>query len=118
VYCAPDPTGVDLSVPLSEQFVSNKSVRECITITHLEDRETNIVAMPYTYGVPRKVKFEAPLAYPKKQTANPFLIKLHDVLSIKLAPPPVDDETWRDVVAGEISECGFHVHHSIDFPDS
>lgn len=117
-YCAPDPTGVDLSVPLSEQFVSNKSVRECITITHLEDWETNIVAMPYTYGVPRKVKFEAPLAYPKKQTANPFLMKLHDVLSIKLAPPPVDDETWRDVVAGEISECGFHVHHSIDFPDS
>ena len=116
-YCAPDPAEVDLAIPLSEQFVSNRSVRECITITHLEHSETTIVAMPYTYAVPRKVKFDPPLTYPKKQTNNPFLLKLHDVLSIKLAPPPVDDETWRGVVAGEISECGFHVHHSIDLPE-
>ena len=117
-YCAPDPSGVDLSIPLSEQFVSNKAVRECLTITHLEGWETDIVALPYTYGVPRKVEFDVPMTYPKKETQNAFLLKVHDVLSIKLAPPPVDDETWREVVAGEISECGFHVHHSIDLPDS
>lgn len=117
-YCAPDPTGVDLSIPLSKQFVSNESVRECLTITHLEDRETTVLALPYTYGVPRKVNFDVPMTYPKRETQNPFLLKLHDVLSIKLAPPPLDDETWRDVVAEEISEIGFHVHHSIDLPDS
>jgi len=116
-YCAPDPRDVDLSVPLADQFVSNDSVRECLTITHLEDGQTMILAVPYTYGVPRKVEFDLPMTYPKKETTNPFLLKLHDVLSIRSAPPPVDDETWRDVIANDISDIGFHVHHSIDLPD-
>ncbi len=117
-YCAPNPAEVDLSIPLSEQFVANKAVRECLTITHLENQQTDVLALPYTYGVPRKVEFDFPMTYPKKQTHNAFLLKLHEILSIKLAPLPVDDATWRDLVAGEMSEIGFHVHHSIDLPDS
>lgn len=116
-YCADDPTQIDSSIPLNQQFLTNQHIRECLTITHLEAGETTMIALPYSYGVPRRVEFGTPMRYPKRRTQNRFLLSLHDILGSSVPLPPLDDETWRDITAEEIASMGFHINHSMDFPD-
>lgn len=116
-YCATDPSQIDPSRPLAAQFVENPAVRECLTITHLDGNEARVVSLPYTYEVGRKVRFDTPVEHPSRQTSNKFLTRLLDILASDVPPAPIDDETWQDVTADQISALGFHVHHSIDMDD-
>ena len=116
-YCALDPADIDMTIPLSDQFLTNTKVRECLTITHLGPEGVEMVALPYTYDVPRRVRWETPVAYPSKETNNPFLLRLLDILSVPVPPAPVDDETWREITAHSLHEQGFHVEHSLDLLD-
>lgn len=119
-YCVTDPSQIDPSRTLAEQFVTNRAVRECLSITHLDGNEARVISMPYTYDVGRKVIFDDPFESPERHTNNRFLTRLLDVLGSDVPPAPIDNETWCDITAQQISELGFHVHHSIDmdFPYS
>ena len=112
-YCAIDPSEVNLSVPLRHQFVSNKSVRECLTVTHVETDSVKVLAIPYTYEVGRKVRFDDPLMYPEGQATSEFVGSIQDVLTMEPDRQFTDDAFWRDSVAQEIAVWGFHVHHDM-----
>ena len=113
-YCATDPAQIDHTKTLAEQFVTNKAVRECLTITHLDGNEVRVISMPYSYDVGRKVIFDHPFEAPSRETNNRFMTRMLDILASDVPPAPIDNETWCDITAEQISELGFHVHHSID----
>lgn len=119
-YCVTDPSQIDPTRTLAEQFVTNTAVRECLSITHLNGNEARIISLPYSYAIGRKVIFDDPFESPERHTNNRFLTRMLDILASDVPPPPIDNETWCDLVAEQISELGFHVHHSIDmdFPYS
>ena len=113
-YCATHPDQIDPTQTLAEQFVTNRAVRECLTITHLDGNEARIVSVPYSYDVGRKVIFDDPMEAARRETSNPFFVKMLDLLATDVPPAPLDDQTWCDITADQISALGFHVHHSID----
>jgi hypothetical protein len=114
-YCATDPESVKRGVPLAAQFIENRGVRECLTLTHLEKGVTEIVALPYVYDVGRVVRFDEALRYPTHSTNNEFLVAIHRMLEMSPDRQMLDDATWRDSVAEEIEVWGFRVHHDVRF---
>jgi hypothetical protein len=112
-YCAIDPDKVDLSVPLRHQFVSNRNVAECLTVTHVEVDSVKVLAIPYTYEVGRRVRFDDPLMYPEGQATSDFVASIQDVLTLEPDRQFTDDAFWRDSVAEEVGTWGFHVHHDM-----
>jgi hypothetical protein len=116
-YCAADPSEVDLTKPLSEQFVSNQEVRECLTVTHLEDGDTEIIALPYVYAVPRHVNWGTPLRYPAHPTDNQFVKSIHNILELRVDQQRVDDDTWNAAIAADVEAFGFHVHYDLEHID-
>lgn len=112
-YCAADHSQVNMAVPLRDQFVSNKSIRECLTVTHVELEVIKVLAMPYTYEVGRLVRFDDPLMYPEDQVTSDFVMSVQKVLSLEPDRQFTDDAFWRDSVAEEVNAWGFHVHHDM-----
>lgn len=112
-YCATDPSQVNLAVPLRHQFVSNRHVRECLTVTHVEVDSVKVLAIPYTYEIGRKVRFDDPMMYPEGQATSEFVRSIQEVLTLEPDRQFTDDTFWRDSVAEEISAWGFHVHHDM-----
>lgn len=112
-YCALDPNKVDLSVPLRRQFVSNSYVRECLTVTHVEPELVKVLAIPYTYEVGRRVRFDDPLMYPEGQATSEFVRTIQETLELEPDRQFTDDAYWRDSVAEEVGLWGFHVHHDM-----
>lgn len=113
-YCAKDPAGVDMARPLSEQFVANDEVRECLTVTHLEKGKTEIIALPYKYAVPRQVHWDTPLRYPTYPSDNQFIQSIHKILALSVQRQTIDDETWRAAIAADIELYGFHVNYDLE----
>ena len=115
-FCATDPTLVDPDVPLAEQFVANQEVRECLTLTHLEAGNVYLAALPYRYDVGRVVLWDDDLRYePTWPGSNQFLVSMSEILlRERFLPAPVDDPTWRDVVAEDVSRWGFHIHYGME----
>lgn len=113
-YCATDPSKVNLSVPLRHQFVSNQSVKECLTVTHAEVDSVTVLALPYTYEIGRQVRFDDPIAYPEGQATSEFVTSIQEILTIPPDRQFTDDAFWRDSVAEEVSVWGFHVHHDME----
>lgn len=116
-YCAADPSEVDMGKPLSEQFVSNEQVRECLTVTHMEQGQTEIIALPYTYAVPRHVEWGTPLRYPTHPTDNAFIKSIINILELQIDQQRVDDDTWNFAIAADIEAFGFHVHYDLEDVD-
>ena len=116
-YCAADPSEVDTTKPLSEQFVTNKEVRECLTVTHVENNNIEIIALPYTYAVPRHVKWGTPLRYPTHPTDNEFIKSIKKILKLPVDTQRVDDDTWNSAIATDIEAFGFHVHYDLEHID-
>lgn len=112
-YCATDPSKVDLQVPLRHQFVSNTHVRECLTVTHVEPNLVKVLAIPYTYQVGRIVRFDDPMMYPEGQATSDFVRSIQQVLTLTPDRQFTDDAFWRDSVAEEVTQWGFHVHHDM-----
>lgn len=113
-YCATDPDSVDPDMPLSVQFVSNRDVSECLTLTHLEAGNTYLAALPYRYEVGRKVTWEAPMRYLSADSPNHFFAAMTEVLMVEADEPWVDEDTWRDLVAEDVARWGFHIQYGID----
>lgn len=113
-YCAKDPAGVDMARPLSEQFVANEEVRECLTITHMEQGKTEIIALPYKYAVPRQVRWDTPLRYPTYPSDNQFVRSIHKILALPVERQTTDDATWRAAIAADIELYGFHVNYDLE----
>jgi hypothetical protein len=113
-YCAVDPTRIDPTRTLAEQFATNAAIRECLTITHIDGNEVRVASLPYTYKVGRLVEFDDAFEHPSRETNNKFLTQLLDIIASDVPSVRIDDETWADMIADQISGFGFHVHHSID----
>lgn len=116
-YCAMDPEKVDHTRPLSEQFVDNHEIRECITVTHIEDGVTEIVALPYSYAIPRRVQWSQPLRYPTHPTENEFVKSIAYILTLEPGLRTVGDAEWRAAMATDIEALGFHVHRDVESLD-
>lgn len=112
-YCTKDPSLVNMSIPLRYQFVSNHHVRECLTVSHVEQQSVKVLAIPYTYEVGRTVRFDDPILYPEGQATSSFIRAIQETLIIPPDRQFTDDDYWRDSVAHEVSQWGFHVHHDM-----
>jgi hypothetical protein len=116
-YCATDPDAVDSETPLATQFVTNRDVSECLTITHVESGNTYLLALPYRYDVGRKVVWSAPLRYVAHNSPTDFTVAMTEVLMMETEQPWVDEETWRDLVAEDVARWGFHVQYGMELDD-
>jgi hypothetical protein len=112
-YCVSDPSKIDSSTPLRHQFVTNQNVRECLTVTHVEPTHVKVVALPYTYEIGRRVRFDDPFLFPEGQATSHFVKSIQEVLMLEPDRQFTDDNYWRDSVAEEITTWGFHVHHDM-----
>jgi hypothetical protein len=117
-YCATDPNVIDPNVPLSDQFVANQHIQECLTLTHVEAGNIYLNALPYKYDVGRKVLWQAPLTYTyQPEQANQFLASLTEILLKDADEPFLDEETWRDLVAEDVARWGFHINYGMELDD-
>jgi hypothetical protein len=112
-YCTSDPALIDTTKPLRQQFVENRNVRECLTVTHVELNQIKVMALPYTYEVGRKVRFDDPFLYPEGQATSQFIQTIQNIFLLEPDRQLTDDAYWRDSVAEEIQIWGFHVHHDM-----
>jgi len=117
-YCATDPDAISPTTPLAAQFVTNKHVQECLTLTHVEAGNVYLCAMPYQYQLGRKVAWGDALQYVHQPDSNnQFLRSLMEVLLKDATEPFLDRETWRDLVAEDVTRWGFHIHYGMEDDD-
>lgn len=109
-YCATDPALIDADVPLAVQFVGNRDVLECLTVTHIEAGDIYLSAFPYSYALGRKVVWGEPLHYePTFAGTNQFLVSMVEVLMKDVA----EGLAWEQT-AEEVSQWGFHIQWGLD----
>lgn len=122
-FCATDPELIDPDVPLAQQFVTNTQVRECLTLTHIEAGNVYLSAQPYTYELGRRVVWGDPLYYePTHPGTNQFLSSMVEVLLVEVNVPfgevadpfAGDSPIWQELVAKDVSECGFNIQYGLD----
>lgn len=115
-YCATDPALVHGDEPLAEQFVHNRDVHECLTLTHIEAGNVYLSAQPYRYALGRVVEWGESVQYePMRPGTNMFLSSMVEVLLTEVEDPFIEDvSTWQELVAADVARWGFHVHWGLD----
>ena len=99
---------------LAEAYLEQDSpVKECLTVTHIEDRSVTFVVRPYKYGVPRTVEWEDEIYYPGKtlmRGQNGMYPKMFDRVlnTIDTAEQPEDVDEFYDVLSHGILQAGFY----------
>ena len=100
--------------PLAEAYLDKDSpVKECLTVCHVEDGTVTFVTRPYTYGVPRSVKWEDEMYYPGKTLLRGqdgiYPNMLNRVLTtIDTEETPQDAQEFYDVLSHGILQAGFY----------
>jgi hypothetical protein len=99
---------------LAESYLDKDSpVKECMTVTHVEDRAVTFVVRPYRYGVPRTVEWEDEIYYPGKTIVrgqNSAYPTMFDRVLTTIEPEelPEDEEAFYDVLSHGILQAGFY----------
>jgi hypothetical protein len=100
--------------PLAEAYLDQDSpVKECITVTHVEDSAVTFVVRPYKYDVPRKVEWSDEIYYPGKTLVrgqNGIYPNMFDrvLTTIDEETPPEDLDTYYDILGHGILQAGFY----------
>lgn len=112
-YCSDNPEET-AGYPLDNLFASgNKSVSECITLTHAEGRDVSLVLVPYKIGLGRKVDWSLPVhqkeAKGLRDSVYPQL--LLECLALDVKDMPEDTEMFYEHLIDGLTAKGF----SVDF---
>jgi hypothetical protein len=116
-YCATDPQQVEDDTPLSQQFITIKHVKECITFTHLEAGNTYITAIPYTYQLGRNIQWNEPIHYQTTFPNNQFLTAMTEILTKHYPPPQTNNPLWKEEIAEEVTRWGFNIQWDLNITD-
>jgi hypothetical protein len=106
--------GATKGIPLAEAYLQPGSpVKECLTVTHVEDRAVSFVVRPYRYGVPRLVDWDDELYEPGRvlvRGQNGIYPNMLDrvLTTIDTEEPPEDTETYYEVLTHGIVQSGFY----------
>ena len=101
-------------IPLAEAYLQPGSpVKECLTVTHVEDGIVTFVVRPYKYGIPRLVNWEDEIYYPGKvmvRGQNSIYPNMFDrvLRTIEAEEVPQDLETFYEVLSHGILQAGFY----------
>ena len=87
-------------------------VRECLTITHLEDGSLTFLAKPYKLGVPRAVLWEEELYFPNRTMVRGqegFYPRLFEkvLTEVGYKTPPPDEDTYYSELGDGLLKLGF-----------
>lgn len=113
-YCATDPHQVQPNTPLSEQFVTNNHIKECLTFTHLESGNVYITATPYTYQLGRTLQWHPTLHYETTHPNNQFLISMEEILTKHYPPTDTTNPLHKEHIAEQVTRWGFNIQWDID----
>ena len=101
-------------IGLKQGFIDGRAVKECLTVTHVEDNRVTMVVRPYTYTVPRKVVWDDDIYYPGRTLvrdqdgmyANMFDRVLN---TVEIEQPPEDHTTFYDELSVGVLASGFYI---------
>lgn len=111
-YVSSDPSRTQ-HVELKRAFLDpNSGVKECITVTHVEDGYVTFVVKPYTYGVPRIVNWEDEIYHPGRSIVRNqdglYPNMLHRAITtIEPEGEVFDLETFYDTLSRGLLDAGF-----------
>lgn len=111
-YMSPDPDRTQ-GIELKRAFLDpTYQVRECITITHVEDGYVTFVVKPYTYGVPRTVLWEDEIYHPGRSIVRGqdglYPNMLHRAMAtIEPEDEVFDEDTFYDTLSRGLVDSGF-----------
>ena len=99
---------------LKQGFIDGKGVKECLTVTHIDNGRVTIVVRPYTYTVPRKMVWGDDIYYPGRtivrQQDGKFPNMFDRVLTtIEVDELPDDADTYYDELSKGIEDIGFWI---------
>ena len=99
---------------LKQAFIDGGAVKECLTVTHVENSRVTIVARPYSYTVPRKVVWDDDIYYPGRtlvRDQDGMYANMFDrvLTSVEAEEPPEDYETFYDEISSGVLELGFYI---------
>lgn len=106
--------GATKGVPLAEAFLQPDSpVKECLTVTHVEDRTVTFVTRPYKYGIPRAVIWDDEIYEPGRvivRGQNGIYPNMFDrvLTTIDAEELPTDVETFHETLSHGIVQLGFY----------
>jgi hypothetical protein len=89
-------------------------VKECLTVTHVEDGRVTMVVRPYSYTVPRKVLWDDDIYYPGRtlvRDQDGMYANMFDrvLTTIETDEAPEDYITFYDELSSGVLEAGFYI---------
>lgn len=101
-------------IGLRQAFAEGKAVKECLTVTHVEDNRVTMIVRPYTYTVPRKVVWDDDIYYPGRtlvRDQDGMYANMFDrVLStVEIDDAPEDYLSFYDELSSGVLEAGFYI---------
>ncbi len=99
---------------LKRAFIEGKAVKECLTVTHIENNRVTMVARPYSYTVPRKVVWDDDIYYPGRtlvRDQDGMYANMFDrvLTTIEVDEAPEDYDTFYDELSSGVLEAGFYI---------
>ena len=99
---------------LKRAFIEGKAVKECLTVTHIENNRVTMVARPYSYTVPRKVVWDDDIYYPGRtlvRDQDGMYANMFDrvITSVDVDETPEDYDTFYDELSNGVLELGFYI---------
>jgi hypothetical protein len=101
-------------IGLRRAFAEGKNVKECLTVTHVENNRVTMVVRPYTYTVPRKVLWDDDIYYPGRtlvRDQDGMYANMFDrvLTTIEVDELPEDYDTFYDELSSGVLEAGFYI---------
>lgn len=101
-------------IGLRQAFAEGKPVKECLTVTHVENNRVTMIVRPYTYTVPRLVVWDDDIYYPGRTLvrdqdgmyANMFDRVLN---TVDVDDAPEDYATFYEELSDGVLEAGFYI---------
>lgn len=95
-------------VPLSEQFATNKDVRECITVLQV-GKEVDMAAVPYRYDVGRKVVFGNPARNPEPEKFGVITESFMDIVRMPITTTNLGQPYFVNQLVVGLESFGFQI---------
>ena len=99
---------------LRQAFAEGKNVKECLTVTHVENNRVTMVVRPYSYTVPRLVVWDDDIYYPGRtlvRDQDGMYANMFDrvLTTIEVDEAPEDYDTFYDELSSGVLEAGFYI---------
>jgi hypothetical protein len=107
-FCVVGDGEHDESIPLKDQFATNKDVQECITVLHV-GQEVDMAAVPYRYDVGRKVVFGNPAKNPEPEKFGVVTESFKDIVKMPVTSKNIGQPYFTDQLVVGLESFGFQV---------